>query len=82
MQGVYGPLQYFIELPILRHLSPEKSKQENAHTKFKPWTEPFFYFTNTVYCIIGWVDIGTRTKVPLKFVTYLSKITKINKKVF
>jgi hypothetical protein len=31
-------------------------------------------------CIIGWVDIGTRTKVPLKFVTYLSKITKINEK--
>jgi hypothetical protein len=30
----------------------------------------------------GWVDIGTRTKVPLKFVTYLSKITKINEKVF
>jgi hypothetical protein len=31
-------------------------------------------------CEIGWVDIGTRTKVPLKFVTYLSKITKINEK--
>jgi hypothetical protein len=31
-------------------------------------------------CILGWVDIGTRTKIPLKFVTYLSKITKINKK--
>jgi hypothetical protein len=31
-------------------------------------------------CTIGWVDIGARTKVPLKFVTYLSKITKINEK--
>jgi hypothetical protein len=29
---------------------------------------------------VGWVDIGTRTKVPLEFVTYLSKITKINEK--
>jgi hypothetical protein len=29
---------------------------------------------------IGWVDIGTRTKVPLKFVTYLSKNTKIREK--
>jgi hypothetical protein len=29
---------------------------------------------------VGWVDIGTSTKVPLKFVTYLSKITKINEK--
>jgi hypothetical protein len=29
---------------------------------------------------LGWVDIGTRTKVPLKFVIYLSKITKINEK--
>jgi hypothetical protein len=33
-----------------------------------------------IYCALGWVDIGTRTKVPLKFVTYLSKITKINEK--
>jgi hypothetical protein len=31
-------------------------------------------------CAVGWVDIGTRTKVPLKFITYLSKITKINEK--
>jgi hypothetical protein len=29
---------------------------------------------------VGWVDIGTRTKVPLRYVTYLSKVTKINKK--
>jgi hypothetical protein len=29
---------------------------------------------------VGWVDIGTRTKVPLKLVTYLSKRTKINEK--
>jgi hypothetical protein len=27
---------------------------------------------------IGWVDIGIGTKVPLRFVTYLSKVTKIN----
>jgi hypothetical protein len=32
------------------------------------------------YCRIGWVDIGTRTKVPLKFVTYHSKMTEINEK--
>jgi hypothetical protein len=32
--------------------------------------------------IIGWVDNGTGTKVPLRFVTYLSKVTKINEKVF
>jgi hypothetical protein len=30
--------------------------------------------------ILGWVDIGTRAEVPLKLVTYLSKITKINEK--
>jgi hypothetical protein len=29
---------------------------------------------------VGWIDIGTRTKVPLRFVTYLSKVTKINEK--
>jgi hypothetical protein len=34
----------------------------------------------TVYCTIGWVDIGIGTKVPLRFVTYLSKVTKINEK--
>jgi hypothetical protein len=33
-----------------------------------------------LYCIIGWVDIGIRTKVPLRFVTYLSKVTKMNEK--
>jgi hypothetical protein len=30
--------------------------------------------------LVGWVDIGTRTKVPLRFVTYLSKIQKLNGK--
>jgi hypothetical protein len=30
------------------------------------------------YCRVGRVDIGIGTKVPLRFVTYLSKITKIN----
>jgi hypothetical protein len=34
----------------------------------------------TVHCTVGWVDIGTRTGVPLRFVTYLSKIMKINEK--
>jgi hypothetical protein len=29
---------------------------------------------------IGWVDIGTRTKVSLRFVIYLSKATEINEK--
>jgi hypothetical protein len=29
-------------------------------------------------CPVVWVDIGTKTKVPLEFVTHLSKITKIN----
>jgi hypothetical protein len=33
-------------------------------------------------CTVGWVDIGIGTKipVPLRFVTYLSKVTKINEK--
>jgi hypothetical protein len=31
-------------------------------------------------CPVGWVDIGTGTNVPLRFVTYLSKVTKINEK--
>jgi hypothetical protein len=30
------------------------------------------------YCTVGWADIGTRTKVPLRFVTYLSKVLKID----
>jgi hypothetical protein len=35
-------------------------------------------YNTVMYCTVGWVDIGTRTKVPLRFVTYLSKVTKIN----
>jgi hypothetical protein len=27
-----------------------------------------------MYCTVGWVDIGIKTKVPLRFVTYLSKV--------
>jgi hypothetical protein len=33
-----------------------------------------------VHYTVGWVDIGTGTKVPLRFVTYLSKVMKINEK--
>jgi hypothetical protein len=33
-----------------------------------------------IYCTIGWVDIGIGTKVPLGFVTYLSKVKKMNEK--
>jgi hypothetical protein len=40
---------------------------------------PLNRLVHVTHCIIGWVDIGTRTKVPLRFVTYLSKVTKINK---
>jgi hypothetical protein len=32
---------------------------------------------NKKACRVGWVDIGTRTKVPQRFVTYLSKVSKI-----
>jgi hypothetical protein len=38
------------------------------------------YLTPCGYCRLGWVDIGIGTKVPLGFVTYLSKVTKINEK--
>jgi hypothetical protein len=37
-------------------------------------------FSAFSYCTVEWVDIGTRTKVPQGFVTYLSKTTKINEK--
>jgi hypothetical protein len=33
-----------------------------------------------MHCTLGWVDIGTGTKVLLRFVTHLSKVTKINEK--
>jgi hypothetical protein len=29
---------------------------------------------------LGWVDIATRTKVPLRFVTYLSKVSETDEK--
>jgi hypothetical protein len=34
----------------------------------------------TWLCRVGWVDIGTRTKVPLRFVTYLSKVSETDEK--
>jgi hypothetical protein len=37
-------------------------------------------FTDTAQCSVGWVDIRTGTKVPLRFVTYLSKVTKIRER--
>jgi hypothetical protein len=47
----------------------------NNHNKFFP-------DIIVQYCTLGWVDIGIGTKVPLRFVTYLSKVTKINEKCF
>jgi hypothetical protein len=45
---------------------------------------PFYFWEGDVNivrkCGVGWVDIGTGTKVPLRFVTYLSNVTKINEK--
>jgi hypothetical protein len=35
------------------------------------------FFSAAGMHIIRWVDIGTKTEVPLRFVTYLSKVTKI-----
>jgi hypothetical protein len=37
-------------------------------------------FKMGLYCILGWVDIGSRTEVPLRIVTYFSKVTKIDEK--
>jgi hypothetical protein len=34
------------------------------------------------YCTVGWVDIGTVARVPLKFVVDLKKVGKINQKKF
>jgi hypothetical protein len=31
---------------------------------------------------VGWVDIGTRAKIPPRFVVLLAKAPKIGKKVF
>jgi hypothetical protein len=39
-----------------------------------------FKYRSHIICVwgytLGWVDIGTGTKVPLRFVAYLSKVTK------
>jgi hypothetical protein len=32
-------------------------------------------------CIVGWVDIGTRARVPLRFVVYLKKSRENYKKL-
>jgi hypothetical protein len=33
-----------------------------------------------MYCTVGWVDIGTGARVPLKFVVCLKKVGKITQK--
>jgi hypothetical protein len=45
-------------------------------------TITFSHYSIWGHCRVGWVDIGTRTKVPMRFVTYLSKVMKWTKKVF
>jgi hypothetical protein len=37
-------------------------------------------FVKGLYCIVGWVDIGTRARVPLRFVVYLKKSWENDKK--
>jgi hypothetical protein len=38
------------------------------------------HLDHQIYCTVGWVDIGTGAKVPLKFVVYLKKVGKIKQK--
>jgi hypothetical protein len=33
------------------------------------------------HCTVGWVDIGTRARVPLRFVVYLKKGRENDKKL-
>jgi hypothetical protein len=65
-----------IQYKTLQQISNITHKQQFDHGESASST----YLSLQAYCTLGWVDIGTRTKVPLKFVTYLSKITKINEK--
>jgi hypothetical protein len=46
------------------------------------WEKHILVLGHPLHPALGWVDIGTRTKVPKRFVTYLSKVVKINKKCF
>jgi hypothetical protein len=39
--------------------------------KVRYWASKIFKIIITEEYTVGWVDIGTRTKVPMKFVTYL-----------
>jgi hypothetical protein len=34
-----------------------------------------------IYCTVGWVDIGTRARVPLRIVVYLQKSRENDKKL-
>jgi hypothetical protein len=56
------------------------SKLFKLHRLLTKPRQSVIFILNTQSWALGWVDIGTGTKVPLRFVTYLSKIAKINEK--
>jgi hypothetical protein len=58
---------------VLKRLAIKISRNEIS-TKF--WQKQHAPYT------VGWVDIGTRTKVPLRFVPYLSKVSETDEKMF
>jgi hypothetical protein len=47
-----------------------------THVVLSPWQ------TVQDYCTVGWVDIGTRARVPFRFVVYLKKVGKKTKNCF
>jgi hypothetical protein len=67
-------------------LRPRIGITETAANCVAATTEKKFHGLNATdvlkeYCIVGWVDIGTAARVPLRFSVYLSKTGKIRRKI-
>jgi hypothetical protein len=60
-----------------------KCHDGTVYNRIKPHSFKFCYHRKRLACYaVGWVDIRTRTEVPLRFVVYLAKVSKIDEKMF
>jgi hypothetical protein len=63
-------------------IKPIKSLGRRGREHSGGWVSPNKIYNWSIYCAVGWVDIGTVANLPLKFVVYLRKVEKMTKNLF
>jgi hypothetical protein len=66
-----------LELFFLSIANCKKLKIQKIQKSTSPNVHFCVLLCTVLYCKLGWVDIRTRTKAPLKIVTNLSKVLKM-----